>query len=56
VQKIDGETFLMLKQDDIINTLKVLLGPAIKISNAILQLKERQLEIDLLEFKSTLYH
>ncbi|KAK3710159.1 hypothetical protein QZH41_010559, partial [Actinostola sp. cb2023] len=34
-QKIDGESFLLLTQDDIVNILKIKLGPALKIFKSI---------------------
>ncbi|UYV62198.1 ICK [Cordylochernes scorpioides] len=41
VQKIDGESFLMLSQADLVNVLRIKLGPALKIFNAILYLRQR---------------
>ena len=36
LQQVDGESFLLLmRQADIVNILKVKLGPAVKIYNAI---------------------
>jgi len=37
----------MLNQDDIMNILKIPLGHALKITNAIILLRQRTLEIDL---------
>ena len=34
-QQIDGEGFLLLTQNDIVNILKIKLGPALKIFNTI---------------------
>jgi len=34
-QQIDGEAFLLLTQNDIVNILKIKLGPALKIFNTI---------------------
>jgi len=34
-QQIDGEAFLLLDQSDIVNILKIKLGPALKIFNTI---------------------
>lgn len=39
VQMIDGEAFLLLTQSDIVKIMSVKLGPALKISNAILVFK-----------------
>jgi len=41
IQEIDGETFLMLNQDDIMNKLKIPFGQAIKLFNAILMLRQQ---------------
>ena len=35
LQQIDGEAFLLLDQSDIVNILKIKLGPALKIFNTI---------------------
>lgn len=35
LQQIDGEAFLLLNQSDIVNILKIKLGPALKIFNTI---------------------
>jgi len=35
LQQIDGEAFLLLNQSDIVNILKIKLGPALKIYNTI---------------------
>ncbi|XP_022164017.1 uncharacterized protein LOC111029358 isoform X2 [Myzus persicae] len=40
-QEIDGDSFLMLTQDDIMKKLKVPLGQALKITNAIIMLRQR---------------
>lgn len=39
VQQIDGEAFLLLTQADIVKILSIKLGPALKIYNSILMLK-----------------
>ena len=39
VQMIDGEAFLLLTQTDIVKIMSIKLGPALKISTAILMLK-----------------
>lgn len=36
---IDGEAFLLLTQTDIVKIMSIKLGPALKISNAILMFK-----------------
>ncbi|NXY87497.1 LMBL1 protein, partial [Alcedo cyanopectus] len=41
-EQIDGEAFLLLNQNDIVKILKVKLGPALKIYNAILMLKSAE--------------
>ncbi|NXS56830.1 LMBL1 protein, partial [Brachypteracias leptosomus] len=41
-EQIDGDSFLLLTQDDIINILKIKLGPALKIYNSILMLKSAE--------------
>ncbi|XP_029348416.1 lethal(3)malignant brain tumor-like protein 4 isoform X1 [Acyrthosiphon pisum] len=46
-QVIDGESFLMLNQNDLMDTLKIPLGPAIKIFNAITTLRHRTSDYDL---------
>ena len=38
-EEVDGEALLLLSQNDILNTLKLKLGPAVKIYNAILFFK-----------------
>lgn len=38
-QQIDGEAFLLLTQADIVKILSIKLGPALKIYNSILMLK-----------------
>uniref|UniRef100_A0A8C8ES26 SAM domain-containing protein n=1 Tax=Oncorhynchus tshawytscha TaxID=74940 RepID=A0A8C8ES26_ONCTS len=38
-EMIDGEAFLLLKQTDIVKIMSIKLGPALKISNAILMFK-----------------
>lgn len=38
-QQIDGEAFLLLTQTDIVRVLKIKLGPAIKIYNSILMIR-----------------
>lgn len=38
-QMIDGEAFLLLTQTDIVKIMSIKLGPALKISNAILMFK-----------------
>ncbi|CAH1736525.1 unnamed protein product [Aphis gossypii] len=48
-QEIDGESFLMLNQDDIMNILKVPLGHALKLTNAIILLRQRSFGIDLFD-------
>lgn len=40
-QAIDGDAFLMLNQDEIMKILKVPLGQALKITNAIIMLRQR---------------
>lgn len=37
---IDGEAFLLLTQNDIVKVLKIKLGPAIKIHNTIILLRD----------------
>lgn len=39
LQQIDGEAFLLLTQTDIVKILSIKLGPALKIYNSILMLK-----------------
>lgn len=39
LQQIDGEAFLLLTQADIVKILSIKLGPALKIYNSILMLK-----------------
>lgn len=39
LQQIDGESFLLLTQADIVQILRVKLGPAIKIYNSIQMIK-----------------
>lgn len=39
--KIDGEAFLQLSQSDILNILKIKMGPAIKVYNSIVLLREQ---------------
>lgn len=39
-EKIDGEAFLMLTQNDLVDILKFKLGPAIKLYNSILLLRQ----------------
>jgi hypothetical protein len=39
-QDIDGSAFLCLNQDDLVNTMKIKIGPAIKIYNRILHVRE----------------
>lgn len=39
--RIDGESFLMLSQDDLINIFRMRLGPALKVYNSILQLRQK---------------
>ncbi|NWY48861.1 LMBL1 protein, partial [Sylvia atricapilla] len=41
-EQIDGEAFLLLKQDDIVKILSIKLGPALKIYNAILMFKSAE--------------
>lgn len=41
-QQIDGEAFLLLKQNDIVKILSIKLGPALKIYNAILMFKSAE--------------
>ncbi|NWJ02799.1 LMBL1 protein, partial [Crypturellus undulatus] len=38
-EQIDGEAFLLLNQTDLVKILGIKLGPALKISNAILMLR-----------------
>jgi len=38
-QQIDGEAFLLLTQADIVKVMNIKLGPAIKIYNSILMIK-----------------
>jgi lethal(3)malignant brain tumor-like protein len=38
-QNIDGESFLLLSQSDIIKLMKIRLGPAIKIYNCLLTIR-----------------
>ena len=38
-EDLDGEAFLMLSQADMVKTLQVKLGPALKLVNAILLIK-----------------
>jgi len=40
LQKIDGEALLFLSQSDLTDLLGIKLGPAIKIRNALLLIKE----------------
>ncbi|XP_032565653.1 lethal(3)malignant brain tumor-like protein 4 isoform X3 [Chiroxiphia lanceolata] len=41
-EEIDGEAFLLLKQNDIVKILSIKLGPALKIYNAILMFKSAE--------------
>uniref|UniRef100_A0A8C5UG48 SAM domain-containing protein n=1 Tax=Malurus cyaneus samueli TaxID=2593467 RepID=A0A8C5UG48_9PASS len=41
-EQIDGEAFLLLKQNDIVKILSIKLGPALKIYNAILMFKSQE--------------
>ncbi|XP_032936466.1 lethal(3)malignant brain tumor-like protein 4 isoform X5 [Catharus ustulatus] len=41
-EQIDGEAFLLLKQNDIVKILSIKLGPALKIYNAILMFKSAE--------------
>ena len=38
-EEIDGEAFLMLTQTDLVQSLGIKLGPALKIFNSILMIK-----------------
>lgn len=40
LQLIDGEAFLLLNQQDIVKVLNVKLGPAVKIYNAVVLLRD----------------
>ena len=40
-QEIDGDSFLLLQQSDLMNFLNIKLGPAVKIFNSILVLKNK---------------
>jgi len=42
-EQIDGEALLYLSQNDLVDILGVKLGPAIKIRNALLLMKEKEL-------------
>ena len=42
LQEIDGEALLYLSQNDLVDILGVKLGPAIKIRNALLLIKEKE--------------
>lgn len=39
--RIDGESLLMLSQEDLVNILKVKVGPAVKLYNCIVLLREK---------------
>lgn len=39
LQQIDGESFLLLSQTDIVKIMAIKLGPALKIYNSILMFK-----------------
>lgn len=41
--RIDGESFLMLAQEDLVNIIGMKLGPAIKVYNSIVQLRQKVL-------------
>lgn len=41
MEEIDGEVFLMLTQEDLTNILNIPLGPALKLQNAIVVLRQR---------------
>ncbi|CAI6359714.1 unnamed protein product [Macrosiphum euphorbiae] len=46
-QDIDGEVFLMLTQKDLTDTLNIPLGPALKLNNAIVVLRQRATAFDI---------
>jgi len=41
LQNIDGEAFLMLTQEDLVSVLRLRLGPAIKLYNSIVLLRQK---------------
>jgi len=41
LQNIDGEAFLMLTQEDLVSVLCLRLGPAIKLYNSIVLLRQK---------------
>lgn len=54
-QLIDGEAFLLMTQKDIVDTLKVKLGPAVKIYNSILLIRDG-MEVWRKHLSSSLYN
>jgi len=41
IKEIDGDVFLMLTQEDLTNILNIPLGPALKLHNAIVVLRQK---------------
>jgi SAM domain (Sterile alpha motif). len=41
LQQIDGEALLMMAQNDLVQYMKMKLGPAIKLYNSIVLLRQR---------------
>lgn len=52
-QQIDGEAFLLLNQTDIVRILKIKLGPAIKIYNSILMIRNN-MDVQILRYDNWL--
>lgn len=47
MKEIDGDVFLMLTQEDLTNILNIPLGPALKLHNAIVVLRQRISAFDI---------
>jgi hypothetical protein len=47
IQEIDGDAFLMLTQKDLTDILNIPLGPALKLHNAIVVLRQRTSAFDV---------
>ncbi|CAI6368257.1 unnamed protein product [Macrosiphum euphorbiae] len=45
-QDVDGDVFLMLTEEELTDTLNISLGPALKLKNAIIMLRQRVIAID----------
>jgi len=47
IKEIDGDVFLMLNQKDLTDVLNIPLGPALKLCNAIVVLRQRASAYDI---------